>query len=1205
MRLHPLFVGAVFAALLHPARGAQLSNYDIATQPWPLELGSHRVIVNVDADTPLVHARLEWRRRDRAPEKRGVRVQSLRDSSFIKEVTAGSLNPEAGDIVFRPATGPGEYAIYFLPARISGGAFPRSEYDKPNPAAAPGWQDLPLARPVRWEARTRHDAFTEMEVIATDAEQNALRESHPGLPFFVFIEDREHVVRMFNHLPQRWTAASRTSPELQARPDEYLVFQTAVWAARQPLRQMSLRFSDFKTPDGGTIAASAVECFHFGGTDWVGRKFTRDVSVAQDSIQPFWCGLMVPRDAKPGRYTGSVTVSAASGSAQVVPLTLVVSGDPLDDHGDSNPANLSGLRWLNSTIGSEDKPTAWYLPLSVEGLTIRCLGRTVELGPNGLPARIRTYFNESNTRITNAPLDLLAAPIELIVTTANGAARTLTARTPVTFTSRSPAHVEWTAVLAEGPLAVTVRGRMEFDGSLSLQLHAESSSPLDLADVRLAVPRTAATTRYVIGMGREAGANEPDWEWKWDPAKNQDSVWLGAVNGGLRLLLKDDQYRRPAVNIHYSKFPLRMPASWYNAGKGGVKFQTSGKDAALAAFSGPLRFEPGKPVRFDFDLLVTPFHPLRTEAQWAERYYHTSEVPRDFVPYLDKAKADGATVINIHQGNWLNPYINYPFLTARALRDFTTAANQRGLRVKFYYTVRELTDWAPEIFALRSLDDEILAHGPGGGHPWLEEHLNGDYLGAWYEQKAQDASMLLTPMSRWNNAYLEGLRWLVQNANCEGIYLDDIAYDRSTMLRARRVLDQYVTGGGLVDLHSWNEFHPGGAFAQCANLFMDSLPFVDRLWFGEGHHYDGPSADHFLLEISGIPYGLMGEMLEGGGNPWMGLVHGCTGRLGWQGNPRPIWKLFDDFGVRRCDFIGWWDSTCPVQTGSSDVKATVYQQPGKTLVALANFAKETRTVKLAVDWKKLGLDPAKATLYAPALPGLQREVVRGSGDAIRLAPFSGAAFIVDETPREITANASEAARPGKVLIEESFVQPLPRDWTTDKFNTSVFHTGEAGLHLTGPAHAHAWIERPLPDGAQGVSVLVWRSPEDAATSWGPGIALRWDGNRILKVNLREDRGFSIAVNGREQVLGSQITDKPVELTILWDDVNVRIIAGGPGMDGQREEVAAYPQSRFTGKPTAVRLGKMPTRDRVKDAPDPGATGVSRFETFRIHGAGTE
>ena len=77
-------------------------------------------------------------------------------------------------------------------------------------------------------------------------------------------------------------------------------------------------------------------------------------------------------------------------------------------------------------------------------------------------------------------------------------------------------------------------------------------------------------------------------------------------------------------------------------------------------------------------------------------------------------------------------------LTADKLRDYAERAHAAGLRVKCYYTVRELTNWAPEIFALRSFGGELLAPGKGGGHACCEEHLGGNYWGAWYEPGTND-----------------------------------------------------------------------------------------------------------------------------------------------------------------------------------------------------------------------------------------------------------------------------------------------------------------------------------------------------------------------------------------------------------------------------------------------------------------------------------
>ena len=83
-----------------------------------------------------------------------------------------------------------------------------------------------------------------------------------------------------------------------------------------------------------------------------------------------------------------------------------------------------------------------------------------------------------------------------------------------------------------------------------------------------------------------------------------------------------------------------------------------------------------------------------------------------------------------------------------------------------------------------------------------------------------------------------------------------------------------------------------------ANKYMEHFPYINSLWFGEGYDYN-ESPDYWLVEISGIPFGLYGEMLEGGGNPWRGMVYGMTNRLGWGGDPRPIWKFWDDFGIQQ------------------------------------------------------------------------------------------------------------------------------------------------------------------------------------------------------------------------------------------------------------------------------------------------------------------
>jgi hypothetical protein len=118
--------------------------------------------------------------------------------------------------------------------------------------------------------------------------------------------------------------------------------------------------------------------------------------------------------------------------------------------------------------------------------------------------------------------------------------------------------------------------------------------------------------------------------------------------------------------------------------------------------------------------------------------------------------------------------------------------------------------------------NETLVSGIGGGADWLQEHIRTGYLPAWSnpvpitstDPKAvpnpdplegvflQDAGMRVKALSRWNNYYVAGLRQIMRDYGADGIYLDEIAYDRTTMLRARKVLGDR----GRIDHHADHGF---------------------------------------------------------------------------------------------------------------------------------------------------------------------------------------------------------------------------------------------------------------------------------------------------------------------------------------------------------------------------------------------------------------
>ena len=740
---------------------------------------------------------------------------------------------------------------------------------------------------------------------------------------------------------------------------------------------------------------------------------------------------------------------------------------------------------------------------------------------------------------------------------------------------------------------MTSDAKMESDGYLNFRVTLIAQEAAKLEDVRLEIPFHREVATYMMGLERQGGYRPKQWKWTWDVNRATNMVWLGDPEAGLQCKLKGPKDTWDIANLQAGG----LPDSWSNGGQGGCTVGEERDAVVLRAFSGPRAVEAGGQIEFRFGLLVTPVKPLDA-SHWHERYYHYYA---PVVP-VDKVAATGANVINCHQGNELNPYINYPFLTTEKFAAYVAEAHAKGIKVKTYYTVRELSNYVAEIWPLRSLGYEIFLDGGGGGHSWLREHLVAHYGSAWhqpYPNGEVDAAIATTGLSRWHNYYLEGLSWLVTNVGIDGLYLDGIGYDREIMKRVRKVMDR-ARPGCLIDFHSGNEFGFRGLRISPANKYMEHFPYINSLWFGEGYDYNAPP-DYWLVEISGIPFGLYGEMLQGGGNPWRGMIYGMTSRLGWGGNPRAVWKLWDDFGIQDARMIGYWHPSCPVKTGHDDVLATAYVKQGKTLISLASWAKEPVLCRLAIDWKALGLDPEKAHLFAPAIEGLQGATLFGPEDPIPVLPARGWLLIVDEEAHDVPiARMTDETKGRKLLLEDRFTgQELADPWKTTlstQPKTSLKVDGGA-ITIEAAANAFAFAERPLPPGAALAQCSIFTGSDKGAT-WGPGLALLWR-DKVVRINLRAEGRFGVDDGPHFTFAGFVAPESWYHLRIRVEPKEVLAEASSDGKLWY--PLRTFPRSQFPGDPVAVRLGKTGPGARNEDYSLPGPAGTCRIKDLEVFG----
>jgi len=982
------------------------------TGNWPADtLGNHRVVVRVADPAPAVYVMIPWRRCDADPANKGVLIAYGQTNALIHNVFIKEINQEYGEIVFEPTMGAGIYYIYYLPYQREGMLYwgqvkylaASSHSDKNWLEAAgipittlPGGKpaDLPHAEVVEFQSRTLHDSFYPMEIIATAAEVDEMIDKHGQDGYLLFPEDRKYPIRMNHFLPYRWVGRAGNSEfQAEARKNEYYSFQIGLFAFREKLENVKIIFSDLKGTKNAVIPHTRFESIHLNGRDWLGREIVKKISVERGQVKPVWISIDVPETATPDTYTGMISICPENQREKRIRLTMVINDSIAVDRGDGEPWRHSRLRWLNSQIALDDEIVKPFIPLEKQGNTIHCLGRSVTVQRNGYLSSVKSYFSPSVTRLNGSAREILYKPVSFEVYRDHRPVE-WRLKKPV-FTKQTAAAIEWEFVNQAAPLRLEGKARMEFDGRIEYQVELSSDETMLLDDVVLTIPMDATVAKYAMGMQLKGGLRPDQHSWKWNADRNQDNIWIGDVNAGLQLQLKGDNYERPLVNIHYHHRKIKLPDGWYNQGNGGCTFQENGRSLALTAYGGRRLLQAGQKVTFIFSFLITPFKPINTDAQWSERYYHAH--PAHPLPDVDSMVASGANIINIHQAIDSNPFINYPFCRVAELKNLVDQAHAKNALLKIYYTVREMSNHICEMSALRSLDDEIFADGPGRGDAWLQEHLQDHYIPAWYDLSVRDAAIITSGMSRLHNYYLEGLDWLAKNVAIDGLYLDDVAYDRTVMKRARKILDRNRPNA-RIDLHSWNHFNEVAGFANNANLYMENFPYIDRLWFGEVFDYETTSPDYWLVEISGIPFGLMGEMLgdNRGGNVYRGMVYGMTNRLPWSGDPRNLWKLWDAFGMQGSEMIGYWDAQAPVKTNRSDVLATAYVKKKKALIALASWNQTAQQVKLTIDWKKLGMDAQKAAITAPAVENFQAGARYSATDAIPIDPAKGMLLIIEE-----------------------------------------------------------------------------------------------------------------------------------------------------------------------------------------------------------------
>lgn len=708
--------------------------------------------------------------------------------------------------------------------------------------------------------------------------------------------------------------------------------------------------------DISSVSDLKISCINTDVTDKFGVSKTQNVQLKANCIQPLFFTVKADKTG-PRQEKAEITITTDNEQVSFDVL-FTITQTPVENNGYNDIWNLSRIDWLNSDLYIDDSVIKPYTSPQLDGNALSVSGRDILLGKNGLPQQVCSKFDEAIQLTQAVQKQLFCKPSAFCI---NGQ----TIPDGVTQSECFNNRIESVTECENDDYFARITSVLKYEGLIEYSVKITPKKDFSSENVTLDFYVSDTCSKLMHGLGHRASKAE-NLAFKWDNQKQQDSIFIGCVNCGMRLKLKAEQYIRPLVNIFYKNLPLKTPVeTWDNNGLGGIEVKRFSDYTHICAYTGTYAFKKDETRNFLFELHITPLKPIDYKKAFSVRYCHNNKL-KDEIKEIDTAKKNGLTHVIFHQGNMIMPFINYPFYEVDRLKNAVKYADKNNIGIKLYYTEREHSNHMAETFVYKALGDEIILRKQGVSHSWQKEkpqwlidNFGEDIIPGWFVKykhgkykNDHDISFIVRPDTRLDNYYIEGLNWLVDNVGIKGIYIDDTSLDRTTLERAKKVLQKT---DGLIDMHMWNHEEVRAGDVSCMNLYTEILPFLDSVWLGEGFFYKKYSPEYVLAEVSGIPYGLTGQMLEGGGDLYLGMLYAMNNRFGWSyKNALQMYKIWDDFEITKSRMLGYWHSENPAKTDNENVLCTVYLKEKEALICLYNFSQSSQKLFLSVDSKKLG-----------------------------------------------------------------------------------------------------------------------------------------------------------------------------------------------------------------------------------------------------------
>jgi dienelactone hydrolase len=572
--------------------------------------------------------------------------------------------------------------------------------------------------------------------------------------------------------------------------------------------------------------------------------------------------------------------------------------------------------WQGSQAGISQEVLPPWTPITVAGNEVGVWGRTYRFGPLPLPAAV-----------VARDADLLAGAVTL-----SGAAggkplvwqgascRVLEAKPHL---ARLAATAESDSLRCQGEVHVEYDGMIRCELSLHPKGRQATIERLDL-EIPLVAEHALLLHTWPGRWGSAANSTalpKDGYRGPWKPF-----IWLGDHQRGFAWFCESDRN-------FVSPKPDRV-----------VEIERAGQRVVLRVrlLAAPQTID--RPLEYTFGFQATPVKPARPDA-WDYRIVHMGGYGLD-AALLDRLARSGVRTMCFHE-HWTDIQ-NYPKTThGRELDKLVSACHARNIQLLLYFGY-EMSNIAPE---WDRYHEECLVQPRAGG----------------YKRKPEQTAYVVCYRSHWQDFLAEGIERVMAEHGVDGVYLDGTSepwgcanalhgcgyrrpdgslgptysfFATRQMMKRIYTIVKHRNPAGQVNVH------------QSTCMTIPTLAFATSYWDGEQlQGLKRPSAplevlplDAFATEFMGHNWGVPAELLWYGNGPFrrveamsLGLLHDVPVRPGGIEDVEVagrLWKTFDAFGRHEASWLPYWANDRFVRCQPAGVKVSLYNRPGKGLLAV-------------------------------------------------------------------------------------------------------------------------------------------------------------------------------------------------------------------------------------------------------------------------------